>query len=168
MPRKSELRLQPELFDDIIDYITKLHSSRQSRSDETDGDFLIDDHPLVAFCQDLLEQVSATLLGQRIVGFGPHARRRLALERRRMERRGNQGPLVQLLFDLETVSSTLGTAKYVRSEEHTEEFLRTDFLALLKSLSSYLGGARPRSEAAEAAANALTELEEFLEAGDTG
>lgn len=85
-----------------------------------------------------------------------------------MERRGNQGPLVQLLFDLETVSSTLGTAKYVRSEEHTEEFLRTDFLALLKSLSSYLGGARPRSEAAEAAANALTELEEFLEAGDTG
>jgi hypothetical protein len=160
LPQERDVLVSPELFDDVVEYIKTLQ--RKTLGDESEGDFLTEDHPLVAFCQDLLEQLSAQLLSQRIVGFGPQSRRRLALERRRLERRRAPESLQKVVFELATVASTLGTATYIRTEEVTEEFRSTEFVALLDSVVRYLNEVRPNAADTESAENAQSELRHLL------
>lgn len=169
MAHDPEQMVSAELFDEVIEYIKKLQArSRGWTEDEEDDDFLTDDHPLVTFCQDLLEQLSSHSLTQTIIGFGPQSRRRLAIERRRLERRKRSKPFQRLLFQFETVSSTLGTARYATSEEDTHEFLSTEFLDLLKAVAAYLKDTRPVAHETAAAEGALSELEYYLDVEPDG
>lgn len=146
------------LFIDIVEYIKAVRSGRI----DDDDDVLTDDHPVVAFCADLLEQVSTARGSQPLIGFSPHTRRRLAFERRRMEREGHPKSVLRLLYALETVSPTLVSAGYSRDSDDTREFLADEFLDLLTAASDYLVEVQPETEEAYAAEGALEEVRDFL------
>lgn len=159
MARANGRLLSPELFVDLVEYVKVLQ-----RGSNIEDNVLTEDHPLVAFCHDMLEQLSAAVLFKPIVGFGESSRRRLALERRRLERSKNRNAdLQRVLFELESVGSVIGPASYTRSEDATHEFLETEFLSLLRALVQYLRDVRPQGEETAAAESALIELESVVE-----
>lgn len=165
MSAGPEEPLSSELFSDVEEYIVGVAGrvrNWSSEDDDPESDLLSDAHPLVAFCHDVLEQLSRSELRQPVDGFGRSARRVLIAERRRLERRGRSPELQRVLLELDVVASFLDTASYARSEEETSEFLASDFLALLRALASYLEAEWPETDAASTAASALDELEHYL------